>query len=77
MLMPEINGPALAKRLTAARPGMKVLYTSGYPDEAIVEQFGLDKECALLEKPFTRDALAKRVRGVLDAPAAQLGAASG
>jgi two-component system cell cycle sensor histidine kinase/response regulator CckA len=68
VVMPEVNGRVLAKTLTAVRPEMKVLYISGYTDNACVEQGELEAGCSLLEKPFTRDALAKRVRELLDAP---------
>src|SRR5581483_5269123 len=67
LVMPQINGRVLAKTLTAARPEMKVLYTSGYSSVACVEQGELEPGCPLLEKPFTREALAKRVRDLLDA----------
>jgi CheY-like chemotaxis protein len=68
VVMPEVNGRVLAKTLTAVRPEMKVLYMSGYTDNACVEQGELEAGCSLLEKPFTRAALAKRVRELLDAP---------
>ncbi len=68
MVMPEVNGRVLAKTLRAIRPEMKVLYTSGYADETIVEEYELEAGCPLLEKPFTRDALATRVRELLDSP---------
>jgi two-component system cell cycle sensor histidine kinase/response regulator CckA len=67
LLMPQMNGRALAKTLTAVRPEMRVLYTSGYSSDACVEQGELEAGCPLLEKPFTREALAKRVREILDA----------
>jgi two-component system cell cycle sensor histidine kinase/response regulator CckA len=70
VLMPEVNGPALAKTLKALRPAMKVLYTSGYTDNSIVGHCELEPGCRLLEKPFTRNGLAKRVRELLDSPAA-------
>ncbi|MGB8012478.1 MAG: ATP-binding protein [Terriglobales bacterium] len=66
VVMPEINGRALARRLTAVRPEMKVLYTSGYTDRECVDQGELEAGCLLLEKPFTRNALARRVREILD-----------
>ena len=68
VLMPEVNGPALAKTLRALRPAMKVLFTSGYTDNSIVGQCELEAGCRLLEKPFTRDGLAKRVRELIDSP---------
>jgi two-component system, cell cycle sensor histidine kinase and response regulator CckA len=67
--MPGIIGPVLADTLTKARPQMKVLYTSGYTDDAMIEQCELQAGYHLLEKPFTRDALSKRVRDILDSPA--------
>jgi CheY-like chemotaxis protein len=66
VVMPEIDGHVLAKRLTAVRPEMKVLYTSGYTDREGVDEGELEAGCLLLEKPFTRNALAKRVRDILD-----------
>jgi DNA-binding NtrC family response regulator len=66
--MPETNGRALAKTLTAIRPEMKVLYTSGYEYDACVEQGELEAGYPFLEKPFTRSALAKRIRELLDPP---------
>jgi two-component system, cell cycle sensor histidine kinase and response regulator CckA len=66
VLMPQINGPALAKAIRAVRPEMKVLYTSGYTDDAIIGESEREAGSSLLEKPFTRDTLAKRVRELLD-----------
>jgi len=68
IVMPETNGRALAKTLTAVRPEMKVLYTSGYEYDACVERCELEEGYPLLEKPFTRGALAKRIRELLDPP---------
>ncbi|HEV3316631.1 MAG TPA: ATP-binding protein [Candidatus Angelobacter sp.] len=67
--MPGLSGPVLAKRLAAARPETKVLYTSGYIDDGVDSVVG--PECAFLEKPFTRDALARKVRELLDSPIPQ------
>jgi len=67
LVMPHINGRVLAKTLTTVRPEMKVLYTSGYSSDVCVEQGELEAECPLLEKPFTLETLAKRVRELLDA----------
>jgi len=68
VVMPQMGGPALAKRLASARPGMKVLCMSGYTDDSIVRHGVLDAHVAYLQKPFTPDALAARVREVLDGP---------
>ena len=68
VIMPEMDGPTLARRLAAARPELRVLFVSGYANEAIVHQGVLDPGVAYLAKPFTADALARKVREVLDAP---------
>jgi CheY-like chemotaxis protein len=67
-MMPGMNGRVLAETLTAVRPEMKVLYTTGYTDDACIERGALEAGCPLLEKPYTRDALAKKVRELLDSP---------
>jgi two-component system cell cycle sensor histidine kinase/response regulator CckA len=69
VIMPGLSGPALAKRLTAARPETRVLYTSGYADDAVVKHGMIGPNCAFLEKPFTRDDLVRKVRDLLDSPA--------
>ncbi|MFC3442860.1 CHASE3 domain-containing protein [Sphingobium rhizovicinum] len=66
IVMPGINGRQLADRASAQRPGLKVLYTTGYTRNAIVHNGMLDPGLALLAKPFTFDQLAKKVRQVLD-----------
>jgi PAS domain S-box-containing protein len=66
VIMPHISGPQLAQRLN--RRGMKVLYMSGYTEDAIVRQGLVDASVAFLQKPITPDMLARKVREVLDAP---------
>jgi two-component system, cell cycle sensor histidine kinase and response regulator CckA len=66
VIMPGMGGKQLAGQLTSLRPGTKVLYMSGYSDDAIVQSGMLGTEMIFLEKPFTRDILLRKVRGVLD-----------
>jgi CheY-like chemotaxis protein len=64
--LPGINGRELVDAARTRRPGLKVLFTSGYARNAIVHQGRLDPGVQLLTKPFTRGQLASRVRDVLD-----------
>ncbi len=66
VIMPGMSGRALAERLTAFRPGVRVLYTSGYTDEAILRLGVLEHGLAFLQKPYTPESLARKVREVLD-----------
>ncbi len=66
MVLPGISGREAAGRLTAARPGLRVLYVSGYAADAIVEHGELPASAAFLGKPFSPDALLRKVREVLD-----------
>jgi nitrogen-specific signal transduction histidine kinase len=65
VVMPEISGPELARRLSSQRPEMRVLYMSGYTDDAIVRHGVLQERMPFLQKPFTPDMLAWKVREVL------------
>jgi PAS domain S-box-containing protein len=67
VVMPEMNGRELVHRLMQQQPSMKVLYMSGYNEEAILRNGALDPGTALLEKPFTPLALARKVSEVLSA----------
>ena len=66
VVMPgRMNGRQLADAVVARRPGMKVLYTSGYTDDAIVHEGHLDPGLALLRKPYRKADLAQKIREVL------------
>jgi len=68
VVMPQMSGPELADRLQIMRPETRVLYMSGYTGDAIVHYGVLERGVPLVEKPFTPDLLARKVREVLDAP---------
>jgi CheY-like chemotaxis protein len=65
VIMPHMNGHELAHKLTALRPDMKVLYVSGYSDNDIGDHGTLDPRFELLQKPFTPQVLARKIRDVI------------
>ena len=67
VVMPEMSGPEVGKLISAQRPETKLLYISGYTDEAIVHHGLLDTGTNFLQKPFLPQTLAARVREILDA----------
>jgi YesN/AraC family two-component response regulator len=66
VVMPGMNGRALADQFKETRPEIKVLYTSGYTDDAIVRHGVLDPGTAFVSKPFSAAGLLRKVRQVLD-----------
>jgi signal transduction histidine kinase len=68
IVMPGMNGRQVAERIRAARADVKVLYMSGYTDDAILRHGISESEVAFVQKPFSMAMLARRVREILDAP---------
>ncbi|HEY6097510.1 MAG TPA: PAS domain S-box protein, partial [Candidatus Deferrimicrobium sp.] len=66
VVMPGMNGGELAKQLILHRPGMRVLFTSGYTEDVIVHHGVLNDEISFLGKPYSPSLLAKKIREVLD-----------
>lgn len=68
VVMPGMKGPELADRLRGMRPAVRVLYMSGYAEEAIASHGAVDVHGDFIEKPFPPHVLLGRVRGILDRP---------
>ena len=67
VVLPRIGGRQLADELCARRPGTKVLFMSGYTNDSTIRHGVIGSAVDLLQKPFTRDSLLRRVRGIFDA----------
>ena len=66
VVMPGIGGAELAHRLHPRRPATRVLFMSGYTDDVMVQRGVLAEDAALIQKPFSSDALLAKIREVLD-----------
>jgi len=71
IVMPGLNGRELSQKALASKPGLKVIYMSGYTDEALSDTGALGPGVSFLRKPLKLDTLSTRIREVLDAPAVQ------
>ncbi|MGB9508228.1 MAG: PAS domain S-box protein [Candidatus Acidiferrum sp.] len=72
VVMPGMNGRVLAEQLVRRRPGLRILYMSGYPDRFIAGHCQLEPGTHLLQKPFTEEALIRTVRELLDKKSASV-----
>ena len=70
VIMPDLSGPQLAARLTEHMPGLRVLYVSGYAEHSALNHGVSGTAAGFLGKPFSTEALARKVRELLDAPPA-------
>ena len=67
VVMPQVDGRAVGERLTALRPGIRVLFMSGYTDDMVMKRGIRSQQTDFLQKPFTPEQLVRRIREVLDA----------
>jgi len=69
VVMPEMSGPELARQVAALRPDVRVIFTSGYTNDAIARQGVFDPSVAFIQKPYRPKALARKIQEVLIEPA--------
>ena len=74
--MPEFGGRELAQRLSKLRPGLPIIFMSGYTNDELTRRGLLDPGIPFLEKPFSPEELARVVQGVLDTAPSQPSATS-
>ena len=65
MVLPETDGAAIAEKAVAARPGLRVLFMSGYTEHPVLRLPGFDRGAPFIQKPFTKATLTAKVRDVL------------
>jgi len=68
VIMPELSGKELFIEIEAVRPGIKVLYITGYPENILIHNGSLTLKDPLLPKPFSADALRRKMREILEIP---------
>ncbi len=66
IIMPQMSGPELARHMTIQRPGMKVLFLSGYANESILEQNSIVSGGSFLQKPFSPETLTLKIREIIE-----------
>jgi FixJ family two-component response regulator len=66
VVLPEMSGKDLAEEMTGIRPNTRIMFMSGYTDDIIAHRGILDKGVHFIQKPFTPDSFARKVREVLD-----------
>ena len=65
LVMPKMDGRTLAAALASIRPSTRVVFTSGYTDDALIRRGLVDSQQAFLQKPFTDDQLASTINGLI------------
>ena len=68
VVMPQMNGRAVAEKLAAVQPGLRVLFTSGYPSDTVIRHGIAEARTAFIQKPYLASDLARKIREVLTNP---------